>query len=71
MPDVVYGCAERGVTTDNAADMKVASQYVYADDEDGGDLSLRDAATELGLEDALNGHSLTPVAEEWTPYAGE
>ena len=59
------------MTADNAADMKVASLYVYADDEAGGDLSLRDAATELGLQDSLNGDSLRLVAEEWTSYAGE
>jgi len=59
------------VTADNAADMKVASVYFYADDESGKDLSFRDAATELGLEKSLNGDSLTLVAEEWASYAGK
>ena len=56
---------------DNAADMKVTSLYLYADDESGKDLSFRDAATELGLQKSLNGDSLTLVAEEWTSYAGK
>jgi hypothetical protein len=59
------------VTADNAADMKVTSLYLYADDESGKDLSFRDAATELGLQKSLNGDSLTLVAEEWTSYAGK
>jgi len=59
------------VTADIAADMKVTSLYLYADDESGKDLSFRDAATELGLQKSLNGDSLTLVAEEWTSYAGK
>lgn len=59
------------LTADNAADMKVTSLYLYADDEFGKDLSFRDAATELGLEKSLNGDSLTLVAEQWTSYAGK
>lgn len=59
------------VPADNDADMKVTSPYLYADDESGKDLSLRDAATELGLQKSRNGDSLTLVAEEWTSDAGK
>ncbi len=57
------------VTADNAADIRAASLYLYAEDQAGDDLSFRDAATDLGLQESLNGDSLTLVAEEWTSFA--
>lgn len=59
------------VTADNSADMKVTNLYLYADDDAGADVSFHDAATELGLENSLDGDSLTLVAEDWTSFAGE
>jgi len=59
------------VSAENASDMRVTSLYLYADDEAGRDVSLRDAATELGLEKSIEGDSLTLVAEEWKLYAGK
>lgn len=59
------------VTADNAADMRVTSLYLYADDEGGDDLSFHDAAAKLGLQDSVNGDSLTLIAEDWTSYAGK
>lgn len=57
------------VTADNAADIRATSLYLYAEDPAGDDLSFRDAATDLGLQESLNGDSLTLVAEEWTSFA--
>jgi len=56
------------VAADNSADMKVTSLYLYADDEAGADVSFRDAATELGLQNSLNEDSLTLVAEDLTSF---
>ncbi|MFJ4038926.1 hypothetical protein ACIPVB_12695 [Microbacterium sp. NPDC090007] len=57
------------VTADNAADMRVTTLHLYADDEEGSDVSFTDAAADLRLQKSLNGDSLTLVAEEWTSFA--